>query len=376
MAPSVPFVDLRAQYRDIQYEVSDAIARVLADTAFINGPFVEEFEERFAWYVDAHYCVGCANGTDALEIVLKALGIGAGDEVLVPANTFIATSEAVTATGAIPVFVDSLPGRYTIDPDHAASKITSRTKAIIPVHLYGLPAEMDEIMELARRHSLAVVEDCAHAHGARYKGRRIGTFGDAATFSFFPENNLGAYGDAGAITTNNKELADLCRMTANHGRSGKNDHVLEGRNSRLDGVQAAILTVKLRHIENWTELRVQHSRAYSELLAKTPLSLPEVPAYSDHVYNLYVVRTYSRTELQTHLKSLGVETEVHYPTPLPFLRAYKRFNYQPPDFPVAHRQMSTLLSLPMFPEMSDEQVHTVTAAIERFFVENSEEVEL
>ncbi len=359
----IPFVDLKSQYLSLKQEFDEAILRVVSETAFISGKYAKAFEESFADYLDVKHCIGCANGTDALEIALKAIGVGAGDEVLVPANTWISTAEAVTTIGAKAVFVDIDQKFYNLDAAKIEEKITPRTKAIIPVHLYGLPAEMDEIMSAARKHGLKVLEDCAQAHGATYKGKRVGTFGDAATFSFYPSKNLGAFGDAGAIVTNSDEVAEKIRLIANHGQISKNRHVTEGRNSRLDGIQAAILSVKLPHLENWLEARRKHAALYNELLADSGLELPSAPDYSRHIYHLYVVQVPNRDAVQAKLAEDGIETAVHYPTALPFIEAYDYLNHQPSDFPVSHSQMNKLLSLPMYAELTDEMIEKVCRSL-------------
>jgi dTDP-4-amino-4,6-dideoxygalactose transaminase len=308
-------------------------------------------------------CIGCANGTDAIEIALRALGVGPGDEVIVPANTWISTAEAVTTAGAKVVFVDNDPDLYTIDCKKIEEKITPRTKAIIPVHLYGLPAEMDTIMALARAHNLKVIEDCAQCHGATYKGQVTGTFGDIATFSFFPGKNLGAYGDAGGIVTNNDELAKLCRMIGDHGRLGKYDHGLEGRNSRLDGLQAAILKAKLPYLRQWTEARRQNAAVYDRLLKDFDIQRPVCPEYSQHVYHLYVVQVPQRELVQERLQAKGIATGIHYPIALPLLSAYKYLNATPKDFPVAAAGMGRILSLPMYAEMTEEKIGYVVSSL-------------
>jgi dTDP-4-amino-4,6-dideoxygalactose transaminase len=353
---SIKLVDLHAQYLSIRSEIDAAIASVIADTAFIGGKYVTAFEEQFAAYVGTPYCVGCGNGTDALEIALVALGIGKGDEVIVPAHTWISTAEAVTTAGATPVFVDTNPLTYTIDPNLIEQKITPRTRAIIPVHLYGLPAEMDEILALARKYRLRVVEDCAQAHGAKYKGRTVGSFGDAAAFSFYPGKNLGAYGDAGCIVTADDQVARTARMIANHGRLSKHDHALEGRNSRLDGLQAAILSVKLPHLEKWNEARRKNAELYRSHLEGTGIEPPVAPQHSRHVYHLYVVQVPDRDHVATTLKSRNIETGVHYPVPLPFLQAYQRMRHEPSHFPVASRQMTRILSLPMYADLPESSI--------------------
>lgn len=356
----VPFVDLQAQYQSIKAEIDTAISNVIEQGAFIKGPFVEDFENRFGEYIGG-YCIGCGNGTDAIELSLLALGIGPGDEVLVPANSFIATSEAVSAVGATPVFVDINPHYYTIDPELIEPKITPATRAIIPVHLYGMPCDMDPIMNIAKAYQLFVIEDSAQAHGALYKGRKVGSFGDAATFSFFPGKNLGAYGDAGAVITQKADLAKRVRMYANHGRIDKYDHQFEGRNSRLDGLQAAILSVKLQYLERWSALRRKHATTYSDLLQDTDLNLPIVPDYAVPVFHLYVVRHHQRKDIERKLASHDIASGVHYPVALPLLNAYAHLGHTPEDFPISSNYQSKILSLPIYPELSKaQQTHVIT----------------
>ena len=360
---NIPLVDLQKQYQSIRSEIDGAIANVIAETAFIKGKYVELFEQQFAKYIGVKHCIGCANGTDAIEIVLRALGVGAGDEVIVPARTWISTSEAVTTVGARVVFVDVDPQFYTIDARKIEEKITTRTKAIIPVHFYGLPAEMDEIMAIAKKHNLFVIEDTAQAHGSKYKGKMTGTFGVAATYSFFPGKNLGAYGDAGGIVTNDDSLATNCRMIADHGRLGKHDHGLEGRNSRLDGLQAAILSAKLPFLNSWTKARQQNAALYDEALKTLDIRMPVVPEYSEHVFHLYVIQVENRDRVQESLQEKGVATGVHYPIALPFLKAYQYLGHKPPDFPIAHTQMTRIMSIPMYPELTGDQINYVADMI-------------
>jgi dTDP-4-amino-4,6-dideoxygalactose transaminase len=359
----IPFVDLEAQYLSLKGELDGAIAKVVSETAFISGRYAAAFEASFAEYLGVDHCVAVANGTDALEIALQAVGIDAGDEVIVPANTFFATAEAVANIGATPVFVDNDPVFYNIDPSKIEAKITSKTKAIIPVHLYGLPAEMDEILGVAKRHDLKVVEDCAQAHGATYKGVKVGTFGDAATFSFYPSKNLGAAGDAGAIVTNDKDTADRARLIANHGQPAKNRHTIEGRNSRMDGIQAAVLSVKLPYLDSWLDARRSHAELYDELLVDSGIELPKAPDHSNHVYHLYVIRLADRDQAAAKLADEGIETGMHYPVALPFIEAYATRGYKPTDFPVSHAQMGQLLSLPMYAELTDEMIGQVCSVL-------------
>lgn len=355
----VPFVDLKAQYSTHKSELDAAILKVVSETAFVSGKYAAEFELEFAKYIGAENCIACANGTDALEIALKAIGIGPGDEVIVPANTFFATSEAVDNVGATPVFVDCEPNFYNIDTEKIEEKITARTKALVPVHLYGLPADMDAVMNIANKHVLKVIEDCAQSHGADYKGKRTGTFGDIATFSFYPGKNLGAYGDAGAIVTKDAELAQRCRLIANHGQPAKYKHTIVGRNSRMDGIQAAVLSVKLKYLDEWLEARRGHAARYDSNLQSLGIALPRAPEYSRHTYHLYVVRVKDRDAVAAKLNEAGIDTGLHYPVALPYLDVYSGRGFHPSDFPVAHSQMNELLSLPMYAELTDEMVDYV-----------------
>jgi len=365
---TVPFVDLKAQYDSIKPEIDAAMAAVIKDTAFIGGPFVKEFEESFAQYCGVSHAVGVANGTDALFVALRALGIGPGDEVITVANSFIATSEAIKMAGAQVVFVDMNPVTYTIDVDGIEAKITPKTKAIMPVHLYGQPADMDPIRALAKKHGLFIIGDAAQAHGATYKGTPVARLADITCFSFYPGKNLGAYGDAGALVTGNQAWASAARMLANHGRTKKYDHDWEGVNSRLDGLQAAILNVKLRHLDDWTERRRRNAALYNQALkgsgVLTPSELPDVRA----VYHLYIVRVPDgrREALQEHLKVNGIQTGIHYPIALPYLNAYRYLGHSEADFPEAFKASSEILSLPMFPELTEEQVAYTAARIREF----------
>lgn len=362
----VPFVDLKAQYASLKPELDAAISRVVADTAFIGGRHVAEFEKAFAKYVGVDHCVAVANGTDAIEIALRVIGIKPGDEVIVPANTFLATAEGVSNIGAVPVFADNDAATYNIDPEKVEAAITSKTKAILPVHLYGLPADMDSIMTIARRHGLKVLEDCAQAHGATHnEGRKCGTLGDAATFSFYPSKNLGAFGDGGAIVTKSEEHASNARLIANHGQAAKNRHTIVGRNSRMDGLQAAVLSVKLPHLDRWLKMRRANAAIYNELLGESGIALPGAPDHSAHTYHLYVVQVPDRDSVQAKLTEAGVETGLHYPTPVPLMEAYLDLGYSREDFPVAGSQMDRILSLPMYAELTREQIEHVCATLLR-----------
>jgi len=365
----IPFVDLKAQYDGIKEEIDKAISDVISKTAFVGGPFLESFEKSFASFCGVKNCVGVGNGTDALYIALRALGIGPGDEVITVANSFIATSEAITMTGARVVFVDINPRTYNIDVTKIEEKVTPRTKAIIPVHLYGQPADVDPIIAIAKKHGLKIVEDAAQGHGGLYKGRRIGSIGDLACFSFYPGKNLGAYGDGGAVGTNDDALADKVRMIANHGRMEKYNHKLEGVNSRLDGLQAAILDVKLRHLPAWTDGRRRNAALYNDYLAGsgvvTPVEIPDVTA----VYHLYVVRVPDRRReaLQEHLKQSGIATGIHYPIALPNLMAYEYLKHTEADFPEASKASYEIVSLPMFAELKEDQIAFIAEKIREFF---------
>lgn len=362
---TIPFVDLHAQYLTIKPEIDAAISGVIADSAFIRGPRVDSFEQEFAAAVGVKRCVSCANGTDALYIAMKALGIKPGDEVITTAHSWISTTETITQAGGRVVFCDTDDATFTIDPAQIASKITPRTVGIIPVHLYGQPADMDPILEIARKHGLWLIEDCAQAHLAEYKGRQVGTMGDAATFSFYPGKNLGAMGDAGCLVTGRDELADWCELYARHG--GKGDHQIEAINSRMDGLQAAILSVKLPHLREWTAKRREVAQRYDQALAGLPgIQLPEIADGRTHVYHLYVIRSERRDALREHLKARGIATVLNYPKALPFYPAYDYLGHKPDDFPNAHANQQRILSLPIFPEMTEEQQRHVTGALTEF----------
>jgi dTDP-4-amino-4,6-dideoxygalactose transaminase len=365
---TIPFVDLHSQYLSIKQEVDTVIADVIATSAFIRGPYVQRFEEAFAKLLGVENCVSCANGTDSLYIAMHALGVRPGDEIIAPAHSWISTTETITQAGGKVVFVDTDADTFTIDVSKIEEKITPRTVGIIPVHLYGQPADMDPIMALVRKHNLWVIEDCAQAHLARYKGKLVGTFGTAASFSFYPGKNLGAMGDAGAVVTNEGALADRMAMYARHGGLTKGDHQIEGINSRLDGLQAAILGVKLPHLADWTKRRQEVANLYSRLLSGvTQVTTPKVAEGREHVWHLFVIRTEARDALAAHLSTNNIQTVINYPVALPFLPAYSRFDYTPDQFPNAHRNQSRILSLPIYPEMSGTQVQRVVDAIAGFF---------
>ena len=355
----VPFVDLRIEYEEIRHEIDEAISMVIRDTAFVGGKYVDQFEEEFAHFCHAKYCIGVGNGTDALYIALRALGIGKGDKVITVANSFIATSEAISMAGAQVVFVDCDPITYNIDVEKVVSAIRPQTKAIVPVHLYGQPANMPALKNIADKHGLFLLEDAAQAHGAEIYGERVGGFGDLACFSFYPSKNLGAYGDGGAIVTNNEKLAILCRKISNHGRIEKYDHEFEGINSRLDSLQSAILSVKLKHLEPWTEKRRAIAAAYKERLKGSGVITPIETEGARHVFHLYVVRVKNRDLVQSLLKRRGITTGIHYPVALPNLQAYGYLGHTREDFPIATQFSKEILSLPMYPGLREEQVEYV-----------------
>jgi dTDP-4-amino-4,6-dideoxygalactose transaminase len=368
MNNQIPFVDLHAQYQTIKDEIDFVINDVIQKSLFIRGPYVDKFEQMFANMMDRKYCISCANGTDSLYIAMVALGVRQGDEVIAPAHSWISTTETITQAGAKVVFCDTEKDTFTIDPKSIENKISRNTVGIIPVHLCGQPADMDPIMAIAKKHNLWVLEDCAQAHLARYKGRLVGTFGDIASFSFYPGKNLGAMGDAGAVITNDSILASKMAMFARHGGLRKGDHVIEGINSRLDGLQAAILSVKINHLHKWTRMRQKHAKLYNELLMKncniiTPTVYPE----REHVWHLYMIKCTNRDQLSNYLNNKGVQTVINYPVALPFLPAYKRFEHAAEDFPVAFRNQSEILSLPIYPEMTIEQLHYVVESIQLFY---------
>lgn len=369
---TVPMADLHAQYLSLKSEIDAAIARVIETSAFIRGPYVEAFETAFAAAIGAKYCVSCANGTDALYIAMVSLGLQPGDEVIVPAMSWISTSETVTQAGGRVVFCDIDPKSYTIDPTKVAELITERTVGIIPVHLYGHPADMPSIMKIAENHGLWVVEDCAQAHLAEISGRKVGMFGVAATFSFYPGKNLGAMGDAGAIVSNDDALVRQMAMFARHGGLTKGAHEIEGINSRMDGLQAVILNVKLPHLQNWTKRRQALADTYrSSLTSLNWLSLPHTDGRVSQAWHLYVVRAKARDALAQYLKARGIATSVNYPRALPFLPCYSDLKHVHSEFPVAHQLAEEGLSLPIFAEMTDAQQNHVLWALSEFNSESA-----
>jgi dTDP-4-amino-4,6-dideoxygalactose transaminase len=364
---NVPFVDLKAQYQSIKTEIDPAIQTVIRETAFVGGKYVEGFEKAFAEKFGVKHCISCANGTDAIYITLKALGIGPGDEVITVANSFIATSETISQTGAKPVFVD-IDEYFHINPAQIESKITGKTKAIIPVHLFGQPVQLDVVKEICDRRKVYLIEDCAQSHFATYKGRKTGTFGIAGTFSFYPGKNLGAYGDGGAIISDNDEFARNARLFSSHGSIQKYIHEIEGINSRLDAIQAVVLKTKLDHIDDWNKARNSHALRFNELLAGVkPIKCPKLRPDTFHIFHLYVIRAERRDELAAFLKTKGVATGIHYPYALPLMPAYRYLGHQPSDFPVAFECQEQILSLPMYPELADEQVAYIADAVKEFY---------
>lgn len=365
---NIPFVDLKVQYNSIKESIDGAIHEVLNATSFVGGTYVQAFEASFAAALGVKHCIGVGNGTDAIYITLKMLGIGVGDEVITPATSWISTSETISQTGATPVFVDIDPITYTVDVHKLQEKISSRTKAILAVHLYGHAAEIRTIGKIAVSNNLFLVEDCAQAHFTEDAGQHVGTFGIASTFSFYPGKNLGAYGDAGAVVTNNDALAEKIRLYANHGGRIKHQHVMEGVNSRLDSLQAAILSVKLPYLTKWTSQRIANAAHYTRLLTDVEqITLPTVRSSTVHTFHLYVIRTKKRDQLKEYLQEKGVQTGIHYPCALPNLPAYSYLNHQPAEFPIASAYQNDILSLPMYPELTIEQIEYIVSAIKKFF---------
>ena len=377
MTMHVPLCDLYAHHLSMKSEINEAIDRVITRTAFIGGEEVSSFEKEFAAYCGssdkptsktgnsiALHCASCGNGTDALYLALRVLGVRAGDEVITVAHTFIATAEAISLTGARPVFVDIRPDTWLMDPDAVEAAITPRTRAIIAVHLYGQPCDMDRLAHIARRHDLKLIEDAAQAHGARWKGQRVGSFGDAACFSFYPGKNLGAYGDGGAVVSRNGDFIRRVRMVANHGRLDKYVHEMEGVNSRLDGLHAAILRVKLRHLDESNAARRAHAELYRDMLRHTKVVLPFVDSSAEHVWHLFVIRVSERDALIAKLKEQGIAAGVHYPVPLHRQPAYAHLGISDGSLPVTEQVAASIISLPMYPELTKDQIEAVVRSIE------------
>jgi dTDP-4-amino-4,6-dideoxygalactose transaminase len=363
---TIPLVDLKAQYLCIKDEIDAAIQRVVDSTSFIMGPDVRAFEGEFARFCGVRYAVGVDSGTAALHLAFLACDIGPGDEVITTPHTFIATIGMLGRVGARPIFVDIDPRTYNMDPAKIEVAITERTKAILPVHLYGQPAEMDPILEIADKHGLKVIEDAAQAHGAEYKGRRAGSMGHVAIFSFYPGKNLGAYGDAGAVVTDDGEIAEKVRLLRNHGRRDKYEHLLQGFNYRIDTLQAAILRAKLAHLEEWNEARRRHAAAYRGLLSDLDLVLPYEPEHVRAAYHLFVVRLQERDALLEYLKERGISTGIHYPIPIHLQPACRHLGHKEGDFPITEGCARQVLSLPMYPELTQAQIQEVVRAIKEF----------
>ena len=364
----IPFVDLKKQYLSIKENIDTAITNVVSETAFIGGKYVNQFENDFATFYGVKHCISCANGTDSLYILMKMLSIGAGDEVITVANSWISSSETITQAGATPVFVDIDPAYYSIDENKIEAVITNNTKAIILVHLHGQMSNIEAVHTICKKHNLYLIEDCAQSHLSEYNGVKAGVTGIAGSFSFYPGKNLGAYGDAGCIITNDDALAEKCKMFARHGALKKHQHQIEGINSRLDGLQAAILSAKLPHLTKWTDQRIANAAYYTKILADiSEIELPQIRPNSKHSFHLYVIRSKQREGLSNFLKEKGIETAVHYPVPLPFMDAYKYLNCSAEDFPVVDAFKDEILSLPMYPELTQEQMNYVAASIKLFF---------
>lgn len=359
----VPFLDLRAAYLELQHEIDEAVRRVITSGFYIGGPELERFEEAFAAYCEAHHCVGVGNGLDALRLTLLALDVGPGDEVIVASNTYIATWLAVSMTGAVPVPVEPDPGTHNIDPDRIEAAITARTKAILPTHLYGQPADLDPILEIAQRRGLKVLEDAAQAHGARYKGRRLGAHGDAVAWSFYPGKNLGALGDAGAVTTNDLDVADRVRTLGNYGSRIKYVNEVRGFNSRLDPLHAAVLQVKLRHLDEWNARRSAIAAFYGEQLAGSAVQPPAVPNWANPAWHLYVVRAPHREQLAKRLAEAGVQTLIHYPIPPHLQKAYADLAIPAGALPIAEQLASQVLSLPIGPHLAHDEAKQVAGRL-------------
>lgn len=364
----VPFVDLNRAHNTLKEELNQAINKVINDNSYILGKEVEEFEKNFAAYCNVDYAAGVSTGTDALELILRALGLKNGNEIIVPANTFIATASAVVSAGAKPVLVDC-DENCNIDIKKIESAITGKTKAIMPVHLYGQPADMNEILEIAKKHNLKVIEDACQAHGALYDGKRAGSLGDAAAFSFYPAKNLGAFGDAGIAVSNDKELIGKIKMLRNYGQSKKYYHDFFAFNRRMDTIQAAILNIKLKHLDKWNRQRREIARIYSEGLKslKGIVEIPKEDKNKEHIYHLYVIRTEKREELQNFLKEKGIDTGIHYPIPIHLQEAFRHLSYKEGDFPRTENYARQILSLPIFPGMTDEEAKNVVSEIKSFF---------
>ncbi|MDD5529339.1 MAG: DegT/DnrJ/EryC1/StrS family aminotransferase [bacterium] len=361
---AIPLIDLVAQHKTIENEINSAIKNVIDTVSFVGGEPMTGFEDDFAKFCGVKYGISVSSGSTALDLTLLALGIGAGDEVITTPCTFIATSEAITHVGAKVVFADVEPGTYNIDPKEIEKKITPKTKALLPVHLFGHSCNIEAILDIAKKHNLIVIEDAAQAHGAEYKGKRVGQFGAAACFSFYPGKNLGAYGHAGIVISDNKKTADRVRLLANHGREDKYEHQEEGFNYRADSIQTAVLRVKLKHLEKWNENRRRNAALYNSLLKNVVKPIEE--SYAKHVYHLYVMKVKNRDKLAEYLKSKGILTGVHYPIPLHLQPAYNRLGHKKGSFPISEEFCDNALSIPMFPELTEEQVRFIAEEVNKF----------
>lgn len=362
----IPLVDLKKQYLGIKDEIDSAIQEVLDSTAFILGKKVEDFEKKFAGLCNVKHCVGVNNGTSALRLALQALNIKPNDEVITSPFTFIATAEAISHIGAKPIFADIDEKTYCIDPEKIKEKITKKTKAIMPVHLFGQPADMDPILEIAEKHSIKVVEDAAQAHNALYKNRKAGSFGNVSCFSFYPGKNLGAYGEAGAVCTDNEEIAKELILLRQHGELTRYYHDIIGDNCRMEAIQGAVLGVKIKYIEEWTEKRRKNAEAYNELLKKLDLILPYEAGYAKHVYHIYAIRAKNRDRLRDFLGKNGISTGIHYPIPIHLQKAYSFMGIKKGTYPIAEKAADEILSLPMYPELSEEQMEYISETIKNF----------
>ena len=363
----VPFIDLRAQYKQIEQEVLPMMSKAMANGAFVGGQQVSDFENEFAEFCESKFCVGLASGTDAIRFALMAVGVGEGDEVITVPNTFIATTEAISQVGAKPVFVDIYPDTYNIYISQIEDKITEKTKAIIPVHLYGQPADIDPILEIGQKQGIPVIEDACQAHGALYKGRKAGSLGAVGCFSFYPGKNLGAFGEGGAIVTQNEEIANKIRMIRDHGQVKKYFHQIEGYNGRLDAIQAGVLRIKLKRLDNWNRSRRENAALYNEVLSEIHgVTIPVEADFARSVYHLYVILVDKREKLQDFLGSKGITTGLHYPLPLHLQQAYGYLGYKKGNFPVTEEVATRLLSLPMFPELAREQIEYVAQYVKGF----------
>jgi dTDP-4-amino-4,6-dideoxygalactose transaminase len=356
---TIPFFDLKRQYASLRGELAPAIEAVLEETAFSGGEFADRFEKEFADYCGVRHMLGVNSGTAALHFALLALGIGPGDEVIVPAHTFIASASAISYTGAKPVFVDSLADTWELDPSAVEKAVAKETRAVIVVHLYGVPCELDELMRIANEHDLAIIEDCAQAHGALYKGRKVGRFGKVSAFSFYPSKNLGAYGEAGAVGTDETEVAELVEMFRSHGGKTKYSHEIVGYNERMDGIQGAVLSVKLRHLDQWNKRKSTIARKYFEGIKNPLITLQRIPKEVTPAYHLFVVLVDDRPKFIEFLKARGVSSALHYPTPCHLQKAYRAFGYTKGDLPKAEHIADHCVSLPLFPELTDKEVETV-----------------